>query len=197
MNLGSSSDVCWHSSRELYRFHCCHWGCWEPVSLCLGFRFALLPPSASFPWQGTALHILPISLSSTLLNHIGSVRHQFVVDPSPTHPLFCGGLPHNFMRFALFFSFLLEFFWSYFGSGSLNYRLVQLFPCPAILSPTSESRPASDSICVTATNIILPESAKCFPHFILIFLSKGSLNRRRYQIFKFKEDKNSRSPFIW
>lgn len=85
MDLGSSSDVCWHSSRELYRCHCCHWGCWEPASLCLGFSFALLPPSASFPRQGTTLHILPISLSSTLLNHIGSVRHQFVVDPI-THP---------------------------------------------------------------------------------------------------------------
>lgn len=130
MNLGSSSDVCWHSSRELYRFHCCHWGCWEPVSLCLGFRFALLPPSASFPWQGTALHILPISLSSTLLNHIGSVRHQFVVDPSPTHPLFCGGLPHNFMRFCplLFFSsgIFLIVFW---------IREFELPPCPTFSLP--------------------------------------------------------------
>lgn len=146
-----------HCSREMCRFNCC-WG-WNLPPFVWGIFFLCF--LLLFPLPGVALHILQISLSSAPLTHIGSVRRQFVVDPSPTHPSFCGGLSQNFICvFAICYFFLFGNFWIRFWITDFEHAR------PFSLQLTSHAQPPT--LFVLQQQILFSPSQQSYLHIRLL-----------------------------
>lgn len=168
-----------HCSREMCCFSCCwRWG--EPACLCLGYIFSLLPPLASFPWLRRSS---PHSPNLSIISRPDPLSHR-----PPTHH-FVVGSPRSFFSFRNFWiRFWIHGIWTAASSDHFHAR-------PFSLQPAGHAQPPP--LCVTSTNTIFPRVSKVFPSVFFVFFLKHSGNRRWNHTFKVKEDKSSRSRFIW